>query len=269
MSAIDDVCAVLRSFLSGRPLVGVTEIGDALGAPKSSTSRLLAAMRDGGLLEQDPETLKYRPGLLLFRLGAIYLQNLRVYDLAHELMIELVEETGHVGSIGALDGDHVVILQAQIGANPIRTAVEAGRRVPAYATALGKALLARLDKQAVEQLYPKGLYAYTPHTIASLPRLHQALAKVRETRHAPMEQEMSLGTGAIAISFAKAGQLDEPLSVAMSYPLAATTAKQIDDTRRAMLERGRALGERLGDPFWLSDQHPPMQQIGGKPVAGT
>jgi len=260
---------VLRSFLSGRQHVGVAEIVEALGTPKSSTSRLLAAMRDGGLLEQDPDTLKYRPGMLLFRLGTIYLHNLRIYDLLTEFMIELVEETGHVGSIGALDGDHVVILQAQIGSNPIRTAVEAGRRVPAHATALGKALLARLDKRAVERLYPKGLYAYTPHTIATLPNLHAALAKVRETHLAPMEQEMSLGTGALAMSFAKVNQLDEPLSVALSYPLAATTAKQVAETRRVMVERGRQLGERLGDPFWSADAPRPLTQIGGRPVAGT
>jgi DNA-binding IclR family transcriptional regulator len=260
---------VLRSFLSGQIHVGVSEIGEALGTPKSSTSRLLAAMRDGGLLEQDPQTLKYRPGLLLFRLGAIYLAHLRIYDLLTEFMIELVEETGHVGSIGALDGDHVVILQVQVGSNPIRTAVETGRRVPAYATALGKALLARFDPAAVERLYPKGLYAHTRHTIATLPRLHEALSKVRETRLAPMQQEMSLGTGAIATSFAKANQPDEPLSVALSYPLAAVTIKQVEDTRRVMLERGRLLGERLGDPFWLGDGLQAVSQFSSRPVAGT
>ena len=64
MSALTNAIDLLRCFSTTRPDLSFADVQALTGKPKSSTSRLLRSLRDCGLLEQDPHTRRYRPGLL-------------------------------------------------------------------------------------------------------------------------------------------------------------------------------------------------------------
>ena len=69
MSALTNAIDILRCFSTSRPDLSFADVQVLTGKPKSSTSRLLRSLRDCGLLEQDPHSRRYRPGLLTFELG--------------------------------------------------------------------------------------------------------------------------------------------------------------------------------------------------------
>ena len=69
MSALTNAIEILHCFSSARPDLSFADVMTLTGKPKSSTSRLLRSLRDCGLLEQDPHTRRYRPGLLTFELA--------------------------------------------------------------------------------------------------------------------------------------------------------------------------------------------------------
>src|SRR6266481_7038028 len=72
MSALTNAIEILRCFSAARPDLSFADVMALTGKPKSSTSRLLRSLRDCGLLEQDPHTRRYRPGLLTFELGRLH-----------------------------------------------------------------------------------------------------------------------------------------------------------------------------------------------------
>ena len=83
MSALTNAIDLLRCFSTTRPDLSFADVQALTGKPKSSTSRLLRSLRDCGLLEQDPHTRRYRPGLLTFELGRLH--------RAHDDLISMAE----------------------------------------------------------------------------------------------------------------------------------------------------------------------------------
>ncbi|MGJ4929285.1 helix-turn-helix domain-containing protein [Bradyrhizobium sp. HKCCYLS2038] len=72
MSALTNAIDILRCFSTSRTDLSFADVQVMTGKPKSSTSRLLRSLRDCGLLEQDPRSRRYRPGLLVFELGRLH-----------------------------------------------------------------------------------------------------------------------------------------------------------------------------------------------------
>ena len=71
MTILHSASQVLRCFSDERPELTLTDIVALRGAPKSSTSRLLNAMRDAGFLEVAKVGRKYRPAPLMIHLAQI------------------------------------------------------------------------------------------------------------------------------------------------------------------------------------------------------
>jgi len=111
-SVTKNVFDVLRCFSSERPLVGVTEIASQVGLHKSSVSRLLAALEAERIVEQDPETRKFRLGLGLIAIAAPLLADLDVRKAALPFLQELVRRTHETAGLMVWDeGESVSVEQ--------------------------------------------------------------------------------------------------------------------------------------------------------------
>lgn len=136
--------------------LGITELSEATGLAKSVVSRAVAPLVAGGYLEQNARTRRYRVGLRMFELGLRYLRRPGAREAALMLLDDLVRETGHTAYLGVLEGEQCVVLAAVEGSDRLRVVVSAGDRAPVQATAMGKAIMARLDDDSLEQLLVKG-----------------------------------------------------------------------------------------------------------------
>ncbi len=250
MSSLTTAIDILHRFSAERPELRVSDIGRGLDIPKSTVSRLLKEMLRHGLVEQDPSTRRYRPGPLTFRLGSLYQAHLKILDLVEAAVEQLVGHFGLTGYIGVLDGADVVILRVRQGSYPVRFILEVGYRVPAFTTAIGKALLARLGDKHVTDTHPRVL-RYDVTDLA-LPRddLLNALRDIRCRGWAEAVETTFPGFGAVAAAVGAAdGQ--QALGFCLSYP----TSSPFADQKPAMVERitqaAEQIGRRAGDPFWL------------------
>ncbi|MFE6508413.1 IclR family transcriptional regulator [Nocardioides sp. NPDC057767] len=93
----------------------------------------------------------------------------------HEMQVT----TGLVAHLAVLDGAEVRYLDKIGGRFAARVPSMVGGRVPAHATALGKAMLAWLPAERVDELVAPALTPLTPATIGDLADLHQELHRVR------------------------------------------------------------------------------------------
>ncbi len=222
MKSVRNAARALALLKPETPEIGVSEVGRALGLTRSSASRLLASLSESGLIQQDPVSRRYRPGPLAAQLGALY-QGGDMLDVIRQSARDLASLTGHSTWIAVLDGREITVLDNVHGGHPVRYVVEPGSRLPAHTTAIGKALLARLDDETICELYAGA--SLQPETATSLASPDALLAEIHLTRkrgYAVSDQENFSGIKSFAVAPTKDAQ--RPIGLGLSFPLASLKA---------------------------------------------
>jgi DNA-binding IclR family transcriptional regulator len=216
-----------------------TDLKRELGMPKSSLHALLTTMTSLGWITSDRKgafSLGYRARAI----GIAGLGDSNVVVLTDDLMDDLrdaVDETVH---LARLDGRDVLYLASKYSRHALNVHFEVGRRLPAYVTALGKAMLAELPDESVATHLPDVLSIYTPKTIHSARHLHGELALVRERGFAEDDEESAIGLRCFAVALRHP---DVPLiAVSCSVPVARLSSEREREIVNSLLElRGRFL----------------------------
>jgi IclR family acetate operon transcriptional repressor len=120
---------------------GVTEIGDALGQPKSSIHRLLSTLTRRGLVERDGRG-RYRPGPGLIALGLGALEREPVVAVARPILEAEAAALGETVFLTAPRAGGVMVLDKVDGRGFLRAAPRVGDHVPAHLTAVGRVVMA-------------------------------------------------------------------------------------------------------------------------------
>ena len=141
--------AILGCFTPSRPVLGIADIADELGMSRSTTHRYVITLVALGYLEQGASR-KYRLGLRVTDLGMSALNSTGLREHARPHLEELRQRTSYTASLGVLDGIEVLYVDRarsfRRGQNEVDLGLQAGSRVPAYCTAMGKMLLAHLPE---------------------------------------------------------------------------------------------------------------------------
>jgi IclR family acetate operon transcriptional repressor len=197
--AIERAVGLLRSFEADDDAeLGIMELAARQQLSPSTAHRIARALVAAGLLEQDPETERYRLGVGLVELGLLTLHRLGV-EAARPLLEELGETTGESINLGVRRGDDVVVVLRVSSTQPLRFEQPAGSRVPIHTSAMGKAILAySLDPvREVDQLGE--LVRLTSHTLTSKVALKRDLQRTRERGYAVNDEERNLGARAVGV----------------------------------------------------------------------
>ena len=180
------------------PGLGVVDVARRLGVDKSQASRTLRTLAEHGLVERDPATRAYRVGPRVFGYAALVAQR-RLLRAAPPVLAELVAGLGERAHLSVLDGASVLTLLSESPPHAVQAAGWAGRTVPAYCTAAGRALLADHDAAAQAALLAgTRLDRLAPHTVTSLGDLARRVADAAARGWASADEEMEPGLAAVA-----------------------------------------------------------------------
>ena len=197
------VSRVLAEFTADEPTLRVSEIARRAGLAKSVTSRIVSALVDEDFLERADQGV--RVGIRLFELGELAQRSKELRQLALSAMADLRQATGLTVQLSVLQGTdqvYVEILQGRGAQLDIRSRI--GGRVPAYATAGGKAVLANSSEEVVERALALDLTALGPRTITDPAALRRQLARVRAEGIAYESQESNGGITCAASAILRA-----------------------------------------------------------------
>lgn len=186
---------VLRTF-RGDDDLWVTEVARRVGLSVTTTHRLLRALVEGGVLDQDEQTSRYRLSGSLAEYGQIAYRNHRIH-LVEPYLEQLATATGATSSIAVRHGSDAVA----IGFSTWREADGhqlQGIRIPLHASALGKALIAWSPITDAE-LHRLPLTAETERTITSAKELRADLTRSIERGYALNDQEVDVGFRTIGV----------------------------------------------------------------------
>jgi DNA-binding IclR family transcriptional regulator len=178
----------------------LSEIQRALSYPKSSLFVLLRTLVARGWVETDRRGTGYSIGVRALLVGTSYLDRDPVIRAATRSLEELRAEVNETVHLARLDGADVVYLASRESAHQLRLTSRVGRRLPAHATSLGKALLAARTDEEVDAILPAELDAITPRTLTERGALLADLAETRERGYAVERGENTAGLGCFAVA---------------------------------------------------------------------
>ncbi|MEY9938284.1 IclR family transcriptional regulator [Streptacidiphilus sp. MAP5-3] len=190
----------LLEFFAGRPgLHSLAEVQEALGYPKSSLYMLLRTLVELGWVETDVTGTRYGIGMRALLVGTSYIDGDEVVAATRPVLDRLADDTTETIHLARLDGTDVVYLATRASQHYLRPFTRVGRRLPAYATSLGKALLATYDDAELERMLPERLEPMTERTHTTRAALIEDLRTVRERGYAMDREENTLGLCCFAV----------------------------------------------------------------------
>ncbi len=191
---------ILMTLAEARRPMSFRDLHQRLGWPKGSLHALLKSLESHRFLAFDAESGRYSIGIAAFEVGSAYPIHTDLRFVATPVLEELVREVNETCHIGVLDRGEVVYIDRVESAQEVRFVAAIGRRLPAYATGLGKALLATLADVEISALYPSRLTALTPNTLRARDRLLEEMRRAREIGYALDDQESTPGVRCVAVA---------------------------------------------------------------------
>jgi IclR family pca regulon transcriptional regulator len=194
--------AILSCFTPARPVLGIADIADHLGMSRSTTHRYVITLVALGYLEQGASR-KYRLGLRVTDLGMSALNSTGLREHSYPYLQELRQRTSYTVALGVLDGPEILLINRarsfRRGPNGSDLDLQAGSRLPAYCSSIGKLLLANLpDSYQREVLTSMKLTKRGPNTITSKKALRDHLEQVRAAGLGVDDEELAAGIYSIS-----------------------------------------------------------------------
>ncbi len=213
--------AILSSFHSDRALIGVSELSRELRLSRSTAHRYVATLAKLGYLQQDPDSKRYRLGPKVLDLGFSAINSMDVREISAPYLRQLSDETGFTANMAILDGPDVVYIErcrtSRSRQREIDLNLHVGSRLPAYCTAMGKAILAFVAEEQLEEIIPRIEFVPRgPNTLTSASAFRAELEKIRASGIAVNDEELAYGLRSIAAPIhSHAGEVVAALNLAV------------------------------------------------------
>jgi DNA-binding IclR family transcriptional regulator len=190
---------ILDCFSLEHPEMGVREVARMTQLSSSAVGRLLAALKDSGILNQNPSTHAYRLGPKVMIWAGIYTNSLDVRNQSIDFLQELSRETQETISLYMRDGNDRLCVERIESPHTVRIVARIGRRLPLHAGSAGKVLLAFLPASRQEEIIRSStLDRLTPNTIVDPEALREELARIRQDGYAISRGEWLMDASGVA-----------------------------------------------------------------------
>ncbi|MEV0705152.1 IclR family transcriptional regulator [Saccharopolyspora sp. NPDC050389] len=188
---------VIRAFNESNPEMTLSEVARATDLSRAAARRFLHTLVHLGYVWTDGRVFALTPRVL--ELGFAYLSSVSLPEIAQPYLERLVAEVHESASVSVLDGPDIVYV-ARVPTSRIMTvSINIGTRFPAYATSMGRVLLADLGPADLDAyLSEVDLAPLGPHTITTPAAFKEELARIREQGWALVDQELEAGLRSIA-----------------------------------------------------------------------
>ncbi|MFP3839130.1 IclR family transcriptional regulator [Bacillus safensis] len=230
---------ILSCFSEERQELTLTDISKEMNLAMSTTTRLLKALEMNHFVEKNQETMKYRLGQRLYLLGYIAGKSIQLRELAKPLMYALRDETKETVNLYVLDSTSRVCIEQAEGLQSIRHLVKIGEKLPLYAGAGGKVLLAFQSEEFQQKVFA----AEADHVMGD--DWKKERKHILETYTSCSIDEREVGSAAVAAPiFNIHGEVKACLSI--SGPTHRFTEEVIPQLQQKVKEQAQRLSEQLG-----------------------
>jgi IclR family transcriptional regulator, pca regulon regulatory protein len=190
--------AVIRAFAREHSGLTLSQIAAHAGMPAATARRCLLTLQELGYVIHRDRLYLLRPKVL--ELGAAYLESMDIEHLTQTHLEELARETGDSAALTVLDGNDIVYVARASVRTLLRLEAHVGSRFPAYATSMGRVLLAGLpEERLAAYLRTQNFVALTSQTVTDPKKLRQLIGDCRRVGYCAVEDELAYGVVAVAV----------------------------------------------------------------------
>lgn len=235
---------VIRALDAPEPRA-LSEVARVTGVSRAAARRFLLTLERLGYVRQTRGRFSLTPRVL--ELGYAYLSSLTLPEVAQPHLERLVERVQESSSVSVLDGDDVVYVARVPTRRIMSVTISVGTRFPAYATSMGRVLVAGLADDEVDATLARAdLRKITARTIASVEALRGEIERVRRQGYAIVDQELEAGLRSIAAPIRDAAG---GVTAAVNLSVQASRTTVADMERRLLprlLETAAAIERDIG-----------------------
>lgn len=240
VASLERGLSVIRAFDADHPSLSLSDVARSTGLSRASARRFLHTLVDLEYVRSDGRLFSLRPQIL--ELGYAYLSSVTLPEVAQPHLQALSDEVHESSSVCVLEPPDVIYIARASVRRIVRISINVGTRYPAFATSMGRVLLAdKPDEWIQEYLTRTAMEPLTPLTITDAERLRTVLAQAREDGFAIVDQEIEVGLRSIAVP------IHDPsgaVVAAMNIPTAAASWTS-DQLRSDLLPALRRTAERI------------------------
>jgi DNA-binding IclR family transcriptional regulator len=206
--SLDRALALLDALAAAPSGLGLVDLSRRVGIAKSTAHRLISTLEHRGFVVRRPDDGRYLPGLKL-------LASPETASWLHGALEELARHSGESVNLGVLHGVDVVYIDRVESQHALRWGLKIGSHVPAYCSAMGKAILAELPLHIQGPLLDTmTLRPLTPHSITDRAALEEELSRVHANGYAFDDEEYMEGVRCIAAPVRRGGAVTGAVSIA-------------------------------------------------------
>lgn len=248
----------------------LTDLVNRADVPRGTVVRLLTVMMDAHLVRHSHDG-RYRLGPQCAVWGADFLSGLELREVAASVMAELSQLSNETCHLGVRDGDTVLYIDKVESPHSLRMVSRVGGTNPLHCTGIGKAILAYLPPDELDEYCSRPLERRTANTIVAPEILRAELQRTRDRGYAVDDIENEIGVRCVgAPIFDHEGDLVGAVSLA--GPTLRMTWERIEQLTAPVIEAAREISARLGfglrEAAPAADEVPPVPGMRRKPVAG-
>jgi DNA-binding IclR family transcriptional regulator len=198
--SIERAFAVLSALADGP--IGVTELAERVGLPKSTAARLLASLAREDAVDQEPGGTRYRLGGRMISLAAGIVPTRNLVAIARPVLVELASALGEAAGLSLIDGFVVHYIDQVDTSHQVLVRDWTGSRLPAHAVASGQVFLAHMGPSVIDRLLSQPLERFTPRTLVEPAALRERLRQIQLDGYVWGRDEFAEGINSVAAPIA-------------------------------------------------------------------
>jgi len=198
LSTLERGLSVLRAFSRERPEMTLSQVAAHTGLSAAVARRCLHTLVELGYVARREKRFLLTPEVMSF--ASAFLESMNLEQAVRPHLQEVRDVTGDSSSLAVFSDPDVLYLVHVSTNRMVRLAAGVGTRFPAYATSLGRILVATLpEEQMAQYLRDVTLERFTDRTLVDRERLAQVLKQARENGYASIRDELDYGIVSVAV----------------------------------------------------------------------
>lgn len=207
----------ILELLDGERELGITDMSEILALDKSTIHRIISTLRDKGYVNQNPLNNKYFNSFKLFEMGNNVVEKLGLRRQAQPYLESLARITNETVNLAIMYDSNIIYIDKIESSATIKVNLSIGKKLPAYCTGLGKAMMAFMHESKVDSIMKDVSFKdYTKKTVKSYEDLKIQLHEIKELGYSFDDEEYVEGLKCVAAPiFNYRGEVVAAVSVAV------------------------------------------------------
>ena len=242
-----DKCLDMLELIAQHPNgISLADLSRQMKLSKSSVFRYLVTFENRGYVERSRTGEHFHLGLKIFELGQVVRLNLDIGEVALPYMEKLLAMFRETVNLAVMDNNEIVYIGILESQQALRMAAKVGSRDKLHSTALGKSMLAFLDKEVAEPIIQSIEFVrFTEHSIMDAATLIHDLERIKQRGYAfdLMENEVGVCCAGAPIF----NHLGEPIAaISVSGPMYRIGEERLSEIGVEISKLTKLISKKLG-----------------------